>query len=84
MFGKRKEEVVPTQNGVNVVNRWNTPMQLVWRTKYDQDRAQAVVEGRSCGKCIEGVVYFGPGFEDQAPCRIEGTDCKFAKAGSAE
>jgi hypothetical protein len=61
------------------VNRWNTLAQTAWRAKYDRDRSQAVVEARSCGKCIEGIVFFGPGFDDQAACRLGESVCKFTK-----
>ncbi len=78
-FGKKKEdkpteaESVAKSSGFS----YNTETYTAWRSKYDQDRDQAVKEGRSCGRCIEGIVWFGP--TDQAPC-----NCELAKKDEPE
>ena len=52
---------------------------VAWKVGYDQDRTRAQVEGRGCGRCIEGVVKFGRNFDDQYSCTLAGVDCKFTK-----
>ncbi len=85
-FRKRKPRVKTSAKPVMtpIGNRWNTLEQIAWRQRYDRDRKQAVMEGRSCGKCIEGTVYFGPKGTDQTPCRLDGVACEFTKKESAE
>ncbi len=85
VFGRKRKDKVSTKlTETPVINRRDTTLQEVWRAKYDGDRAQAVVEERSCGKCIDGVVYFGPNVEDQADCTFGGVDCKHLKKESTE
>lgn len=79
---KSKVSVKPVV--IPIGDRWNTAEQISWRQRYNLDRKRAVVEGRSCGKCIAGVVYFGPKGEDQTPCRLDGVDCEFTKKESAD
>ena len=80
MFNRRRVEqrpkVVPSNNGAN---RWVSQEQMEWRARYDHDRNLALAAGRSCGKCIDGVVYFGPHGEDRTPCTVAGEACKAAK-----
>jgi len=45
--------------------------QLGWRIQYDKERDEAVAAGRSCGKCIDGVICFSE--VDSSPC-----NCKLA------
>lgn len=57
---------------------------LAWRIQYDQERDEAFAAGRSCGKCIDGIVRFGAKEDDQAPCAFGSEVCKFAKQASSE
>ncbi len=82
MFGRKKKADTPEQVAVlkqaeaddQVDREKETALIIAWRRSYDQDRANALAEGRGCGLCIEGVVKFGRAFGDEGPC-----NCKFAK-----
>lgn len=39
-----------------------------WRRVYDEQRQIAFEVRQGCGRCIGGVVYFGPAESDHASC----------------
>ena len=59
----------------------STEADAAWRQKYDRDRAKAFTEGRGCGSCIDGVVWFGERAEDQTACNCEFSKKKAENAG---
>lgn len=69
---------------VQVEKEREEALNVAWRRDYDRHRAQALAEGRGCGKCIEGLVWFGRHIDDFTPCRLNGVDCKFAKQPDSE
>lgn len=74
-------KLVPSQAEVldQAEKERQTAKLIEWRKIFDQDRVKALAEGRGCGSCIEGVVFWGSSAEDQGACF-----CEIAKAKQAK